>query len=145
MLRLRYLFAILVYYRHNLQMIHWKADGDGFDRVHTLAEEYYDKISDFVDSIAEKIIILGGVPMSLEECIETVNNSDREYITISPEADYGRHEAFKGIQIILSDIIKEYNEVLDNDDLPKGMTSSLESDLEWLELECDYKNKKRLS
>ena len=41
-------------------------------------------------------------------------------------------------------IIKEYNVVLDNNDLPKGMRSSMESDLEWLEVESAYKTKQRL-
>lgn len=139
------LFAVLVYYKHNLQMIHWKATGEGFDRVHSLAEEYYNKFNDFVDSIAEKLLILGENPLSLEECTSYIHDQEYEYVGLAPDAEYGRHEAYVGINHMLKDVINAYNSVLDNLELPKGMKSSLESDLEWLELECDYKTKKRLS
>ena len=138
------LFAALVLYRHNLQVLHWKSAGTGFDRVHSLCNEYYDKFGDFIDSIAEKIVILGGNPLGLEECLANIKSQETQFLCSDPALSYKKEDAFNEIAFMLDSIIKEYNVVLDNNDLPKGMRSSMESDLEWLEVESAYKTKQRL-
>jgi starvation-inducible DNA-binding protein len=46
----------------NLRGLHWNIRGDKFFELHALYEEYYDEIAAKIDEIAERVVILGGVP-----------------------------------------------------------------------------------
>jgi starvation-inducible DNA-binding protein len=46
----------------NLRGFHWNIQGDKFYELHALYEEYYDGIAETIDEIAERIVMLGGVP-----------------------------------------------------------------------------------
>ncbi|MDR0729062.1 MAG: DNA starvation/stationary phase protection protein [Prevotellaceae bacterium] len=46
----------------NLRGLHWNIRGDKFYELHGLYEEYYDDVAEKVDEVAERIVMLGGVP-----------------------------------------------------------------------------------
>ena len=46
----------------NLRGFHWNIKGHGFFVLHSKFEELYDDAAEKVDEIAERILILGGVP-----------------------------------------------------------------------------------
>jgi len=46
----------------NLRGLHWNIQGDKFYELHELYEEYYNEFAEKIDEIAERIVMLGGVP-----------------------------------------------------------------------------------
>jgi DNA-binding ferritin-like protein (oxidative damage protectant) len=48
----------------NLRNFHWNIKGHGFFVLHPKFEEFYDNTAEKVDEIAERILMLGGVPES---------------------------------------------------------------------------------
>jgi starvation-inducible DNA-binding protein len=46
----------------NLRGLHWNIQGDKFFELHALYEEYYNEMAEKIDEVAERIVILGGVP-----------------------------------------------------------------------------------
>jgi starvation-inducible DNA-binding protein len=46
----------------NLRGLHWNIQGDKFFELHALYEEYYNEFAEKIDEVAERIVILGGVP-----------------------------------------------------------------------------------
>ncbi|MDR2139347.1 MAG: DNA starvation/stationary phase protection protein [Tannerella sp.] len=46
----------------NLRGLHWNIRGDKFYELHGLYEEYYNEFAEKIDEVAERIVILGGVP-----------------------------------------------------------------------------------
>jgi starvation-inducible DNA-binding protein len=46
----------------NLRGFHWNIQGDKFFELHALYEEYYNEMAEKIDEVAERIVILGGVP-----------------------------------------------------------------------------------
>jgi starvation-inducible DNA-binding protein len=57
----------------NLRGLHWNIQGDKFYELHGLYEEYYNEFAEKIDEAAERIVILGGVPV----------NNFSEYLKIS--------------------------------------------------------------
>jgi starvation-inducible DNA-binding protein len=57
----------------NLRGLHWNIQGDKFYELHGLYEEYYNEFAEKIDEVAERIVIIGGVPA----------NSFSEYLKIS--------------------------------------------------------------
>ena len=62
---------------------HWYVKGEHFFTLHELFEEYYDEINEFYDEYAERLLSIGGMPISkmkgylevtsLGEVTETIN------------------------------------------------------------------------
>jgi starvation-inducible DNA-binding protein len=48
----------------NLRGFHWNIQGDKFYELHALYEEYYNEFAEKIDEVAERIVILGGVPVN---------------------------------------------------------------------------------
>jgi starvation-inducible DNA-binding protein len=46
----------------NLRGFHWNIQGDKFLELHALYEEYYNEFAEKIDEVAERIVMLGGVP-----------------------------------------------------------------------------------
>ncbi|GHV07875.1 DNA starvation/stationary phase protection protein [Bacteroidia bacterium] len=57
----------------NLRGFHWNIQGDKFYELHALYEEYYNEFAEKIDEVAERIVILEGVP----------NNNFSEYLKLS--------------------------------------------------------------
>lgn len=143
--KMKELFAVLVAYRHNMQMLHWMVVGKGFDRAHLVCDDYTDKLSDLIDSIAEKLLMLNENPPCLLCCIKLIESLPKKFLIIDCDEVHKARDCYAAIGHMFGDLIELYNEVLDDESLPRGMRSALEADLEWFELENNYKNKKRLT
>ena len=59
---LQKLLANLQLYYTNLRGFHWNVNGAAFFTAHEKFEEYYDDAADHIDEVAERILMLGGVP-----------------------------------------------------------------------------------
>lgn len=59
---LQILLADLQVYYTNLRNFHWNIKGKGFFQLHDKYEEMYTSVADQVDEVAERILMLGGVP-----------------------------------------------------------------------------------
>lgn len=59
---LQELLANLQVYYANLRGFHWNVKGEMFFGAHERFEEYYDDTADKIDEVAERILMLGGVP-----------------------------------------------------------------------------------
>jgi starvation-inducible DNA-binding protein len=57
----------------NLRGLHWNIKGDKFYELHGIYEEYYNEFAEKIDEVAERIVMLGGVPA----------NSFSEYLKLS--------------------------------------------------------------
>ena len=61
--------------RNNLHMMHWYATGPKFNEIHSLCEEYYNKLNEYFDAIAE---------MNMQHCVSVGH----------PLIEYYRDEAY---------------------------------------------------
>ena len=62
--RLQQLLADYQVYYTNLRNFHWNVKGHDFFQLHSQLEKMYDDIAEKIDEIAERILMLGGVPES---------------------------------------------------------------------------------
>ena len=132
-------------YRHNMQILHWKATGVHFNEIHSLCDEYTFQLGRYIDSVAEKLIMLEQNPLSICDCVGILSQDNHHhYLQLDPNETYCNIEAYRAIEVMFTDIMSAYNAVLFKVTMDPGMKSSMESELEWFELECRYKNKQRL-
>ena len=142
--RLKSLFAALVIYRHNINILHWKVKGCHFDCLHELFDNYGDKFNSFIDEVAEILLITGCNPLSIQACIENASNDKNNHIVLSPDDDYDCDDAPKQIGIMFSTLLNMYAEISNNKDLTSDLQSKLDEHMHWLRLEYNYKNSRRV-
>ena len=59
---------------HKLQSYHWYVKGPDFFQAHAKLEEYYDQVGEFVDEVAEAMLMSGMKPAStMKEFLETAD------------------------------------------------------------------------
>lgn len=112
-----------VFYR-KLQNYHWNIIGKDFFVIHSKLEEYYDKINEQIDEIAEHILMINGEPLgTMKDYLE--NTSIQE----------AKNEKVKD-NVVFEAIIKDYGVLLQNvtdikkkaDEQADYLTSSLMDD-----------------
>ncbi len=108
----------------NQRTLHWLVKGPDFYMLHNLFEKYYDETADVIDEVAERILMLGGVPLhQFKDYLE--------YASIKPvtEVPKGR-ESLKIAVNNFEDLLKQYRSILElageNED---EATASMMSDL----------------
>ena len=92
----QFLCDLNVFFR-KLQNYHWNIKGESFFRIHEKLEEYYDKVAEEIDEIAEHILINGGEPLgTLKDYLENTKIQEAENKKVSRDiiyqsvlADYG--------------------------------------------------------
>lgn len=94
---LQELLANLQVYYTNLRGFHWNVKGIEFYGLHTKLEEFYDDTAEKVDEVAERILMLGGVPA----------HNYSEYLKISSIKETGVVSNAKEIAKNLLDSLKE--------------------------------------
>jgi starvation-inducible DNA-binding protein len=71
----------------NLRGFHWNIKGHGFFVLHSKFEEFYDDAADKVDEIAERILMLGGEPVSsFSEYLKTAAVKEVSGVSCGDEA-----------------------------------------------------------
>ena len=141
--KLKFLFALLVAYRHNIHMLHWKVVGEHFDCVHKLMDKYVDKFNGFIDDIGEMLLSLEQDPLTLQECMELLSNHESDFLVIESTRDYEGEDVFKAIQIMFNDLYVMYTSITSECELG-DCVSKLDEHKYWLRVECYYKNMKRM-
>jgi starvation-inducible DNA-binding protein len=84
----------------NLRGLHWNIKGDKFYDLHGIYEEYYNEIAEKIDEVAERIVIIGGVPA----------NNFSEYLKVSEVKEIsqvfdwktGVHNVLETLQLLVS-------------------------------------------
>lgn len=90
-----------VFYR-KLQNYHWNIIGKDFFVIHGKLEEYYDKVNEQIDEVAEHILMLNGEPLgTMKDYLE--NTSIQE----------AKNEKVKDSEVFET-IIKDYELLLQN-------------------------------
>jgi starvation-inducible DNA-binding protein len=74
-----FLSDLQVYYQ-NLRGFHWLVKGPQFYQLHSLFEKFYDEAAEQIDEVAERILMIGGVPLH-------TFSAYLEYATLSPAAN----------------------------------------------------------
>lgn len=84
---LQQLLADFQIYYTNLRGFHWNIKGHGFFTLHSKFEELYDDTAEKVDEIAERILMLGGTPVSkFSEYLEDAKVKEVSDVTCGKEA-----------------------------------------------------------
>lgn len=103
---LQLLLADFQVYYTNLRSFHWNIKGRGFFQLHSQFEKMYDDAADKVDEIAERILMLGGVP----------ENKFSNYLKVARIAEVGAvsdtDEAVENILKTIAHLIAEERKVL---------------------------------
>ena len=142
--RLQVLFSVVMCYRHNIHMLHWKVAGKDFDTTHKILDNYVSKFNLFVDEIAEMLLSIGGNPLTIQECMNVLVPSDKHILLIESKANYTSDEAYKALDIMFNDLYNIYSEITSTCEYT-DCASKLDEHKYWLRVEGLYKNKKRLS
>ncbi len=104
---LQQLLADFQLFYTNLRGFHWNIQGKSFFTLHSKFEEMYDDAAEKVDEIAERILMLGGVPA----------NKFSDYLKIAQVKEVAGvtcgEEAVKNILETLSLLIKEERSILE--------------------------------
>jgi len=91
----------------NLRGLHWNVKGSMFFMLHEKFEEYYTEAADAVDEIAERILMIGGVPMhTFAEYVETAGIKAAHNVTDGKEA----------VKVVLENsrqLLAQFNEILE--------------------------------
>lgn len=84
---LQQLLADYQVYYTNLRGFHWNITGHGFFTLHSKFEEMYDDVSEKVDEIAERILMLGGTPANkFSDYLQQANVQEVSGLTCGKEA-----------------------------------------------------------
>ena len=95
----QYLSDLAVFYR-KLQNYHWNVKGSDFFVVHEKLEEYYNKINDQIDEVAEHILTLNAQPLgTLKDYLNTTKIAEAENKKVD-------------CTMVFNSIIKDYSTLL---------------------------------
>ena len=90
----------------NLRGFHWNIQGKSFFTLHSKFEEMYDDTAEKVDELAERILMLGGVPVNkFSEYLKTARIKEVSNVVCG-------NEAIKNILDTFSMLIKEERALL---------------------------------
>ena len=146
---LKDLLAVFIIYGHNFKVLHWQANGHRFDRIHKLANEFYDYLADDTDTIAEMAARVGQNSLGYIEAAETLKSLDGKFVVVEADKLYN-FEQFADITNAMFDgilkalmVAHESEEIADIKNI--GIKSELESIYNKYDLQMRYLNKRRLS
>lgn len=103
---LQQLLADFQVYYTNLRGFHWNVKGKNFFQLHSRFEELYDDASEKIDEIAERILMLDGVP----------SHNFSQYLALSKVKETGLvsngDEGLKNVLETLSHLIRSERQLL---------------------------------
>ena len=113
----------------NLKILHRNLIGPNWFCDHEKLAEYYSKLSDMEDDVAEMIILLGGTDVNITTAVE--------YYRSAAVKKYTSQEAFSLTKLYFNDLItilSDYRETV-----PPDCQSELDTWIFWLRKEANYK------
>lgn len=138
---------MLTLYRYNMKVVHWNSVGDQFDRIHQLADKYYESIGETQDTIGEMIGMLDGDIPSLLDVISDLKDSDKQFVVVSGNSKYTYESGVILFQQMLSDIVEGVEDLLSEVDPEDTSICGIKSTLEAIQYdyakERDYFNRRR--
>lgn len=133
------LLSTLILYSHNFRILHWKVKGEKFDLTHEIMGTYYDKLSDFIDDVAELCIQKNLRVFTLREVLSNLESNEENFLEVSSNDDFSSEESFELTKTMFGSLID-----IITTDLNQYSVATLQNILDWLNKECNYKNKRRL-
>lgn len=146
-MNLRLLLSMLLVYRSNFHVIHWKGKGKSFYRVHDKAAEYYEKLLDDADKVAEMLMRLGQNPVNYPEAYELISNyEDTDFVIVESDKSYDVDDLTEYTALMFGDITSAIEAVLETEEIQDkhnvGIKASLESMHDEYDLVARYLNER---
>lgn len=95
-----FLADLNVFYR-KLQNYHWNIEGRDFFILHSKLEEYYNKINEQIDEVAEFVLIIGGEPVgTMKDYLNITKIKEAQNIKVKSD-------------VVYVEIIKDFTHLLD--------------------------------
>lgn len=138
----RKLLAILINYKHNFHIIHWLMQDPNFEEFHELAGDYYTKIEECIDTVAEMGIAQGEMPLTLMEAFDLLKEDKHKFAILKSSGSYSGADLVAHIDVMFGDIVMFLEELIEAVENP-GIRSELETMHAWFDKELNYKNKRR--
>lgn len=118
-LHLNQLLADFHVHYMNLRGFHWNVTGHGFFVLHGKFEEMYDDAAEKIDEIAERILMLGGVPENkFSNLLKTAKIEEVSNVSCGIEMVEKILDAYKyfiGVERCIIDAANEANDVVTAD------------------------------
>lgn len=148
-MNLRDLLAVFVLEESNFNILHWNCHGKKFDRMHALANDWYDRCGTAKDAVAEMAIRCGQQPIHYGEAIEVLKGSEIGFKVLTSDDKFEYDEFMKESQEIVQNICTSIAAVLNTDEIQKrpenvGIKATLEGMYEEWDLDMRYKNPHRM-
>ena len=137
------LLNCLIFYSNNFRVLHWNMAGKDFDADHILADDYRKMLDDYIDEIAEIILMTGGRINNFIEVCENIKDDDEHYFLADSSKSYDRITFYEAIDKMFSHLIKLYEDA--REDVSDDIASTLDDHTYTIRKELSYKNKRRLS
>lgn len=137
-------FKMLNIYFYNFRVLHWKVKDDIFDTYHELMNEYYDKLSEDIDLIAEMLLSNDLEVSSLDDVVKYSNENNIKIIDVN--LNYSKNDIVELINEMFINIINYIKRLLNEDGVVTnnpGISSELENLYSYYDKEVNYKNERR--
>ena len=148
-MNLKVFLAQLTLYESNFRVLHWNSTGNGFDRAHLAAGDYYEMVADDIDVIAEYLGRLDIFPANIIEAVHIIEQAEETFTVIPTNKLYTKEEVFKYIDTLLGSIKHSIELLLDTDEIKDMSNVGIKAALEGLHDKYDkehrYLNKRRNS
>jgi DNA-binding ferritin-like protein len=132
------LLAMVIYYKHNIQILHWKVGGLNFQENHEELGELYDEMSKHIDAIAELGLQCGENPISLQETLSILNEDSHEYVVVNPTLNYIGEDSFKCVLTMFKEIMNEIEGICKKSELSEAQRNDLGGLSSWYSLRVNY-------
>ncbi len=130
------LFIRLNVYLYNFHTLHWFIKDPNFDELHELMNEYYDKIFDDIDTVAEYMISQNIQIPDLKEI------ADSDVDLLLTDIDYDETAVNDAIVRFFNSILDTISNCYDEVDNP-GFKSELDAMYYYYDKEVNYKARRR--
>lgn len=148
-MNLRDLLAVFILEEANFNILHWNCKGKKFDRMHALAQDWYERCNTAKDAVAEMAMRNALNPVHYGEAISILKNSEINFKILSSDDIFEYDEFMEEAQEICKNICTAIAEVLysdeiQNDKVNVGIKATLEAMYEEWDLDMRYKNTHRV-
>ena len=148
-MNLRDLLAVFILEESNFNILHWNCQGKKFDRMHSLANEWYDRCGSNKDAVAEMAIRCGQEPVHYGEAIKILQGNEIGFKVLTSDDTFEWEDFMRESQDICKKVLKSIEEVLYSDEIQNkrenvGIKATLEGMYEEWDLDARYKNPKRM-
>lgn len=133
--------AMFCMYTHNMRMLHWFSTGKHFNGLHDTCNEYYEKMSEDIDFIAELCMMHDVEPCAYSEVSKVLDSSDMKFYELVP-ADYKCKSVYFNCKMMFETIIEALDKIKER--LSSDEVSEIETIQYYYRKELQYKIKRRL-